>query len=82
MLIGGSTALVLGLGRYQAGVYPQAEGTVLALRWGMFGLSILALAVFLLAMRLYPLGKAQVEAMRGRLEQLHQQKAAHLVGER
>jgi GPH family glycoside/pentoside/hexuronide:cation symporter len=80
VLIGGSTALVLGLGRYQAGVYPQAEGTVLALRWGMFGLSILALAVFLIAMHFYPLGKTQVEEMRVRLEQLHQQKAAQLAG--
>ena len=81
VLIGGSTALILGLGHYEAGVYPQAPGTVLALRWGMFGLSLVALVIFLVAMRFYPLGKAKVEAMRMQLELLHQEKAASLATE-
>ena len=82
VLIGGSTALVLGLGHFQAGVFPQAPGTVLALRWGMFGLSFVALLIFLVAMRLYPLGKTKVEAMRVQLEKLHQEKAAKLATDR
>jgi GPH family glycoside/pentoside/hexuronide:cation symporter len=82
VLIGGSMALVLGLGRFQAGVYPQAPGTILALRWGMFGLSLVALVIFLIAMRVYPLGKVKVEAMRVQLEKLHQEKAARLVDDR
>ncbi len=82
VLIGGSTALVLGLGGYRAGIYPQAPETILALRWGMFGLSAVALAIFLLAMRFYPLGKSQVEGMRLRLDKLHQQKAEHLAAGR
>ena len=78
VLIGGSTALVLGLGRFQAGVFPQAPGTVLALRWGMFGLSLVALIIFLVAMRFYPLGKAKIEEMRAQLEKLHLEKATRL----
>jgi len=80
VLIGGSTALVLGLGHFQAGLYPQAPLTITALRWGMFGLSFLALVIFLVAMRFYPLGKVKVEGMRAQLEKLHQEKAARVKG--
>ena len=76
VLIGGGTALVLGLGRFEAGRVPQAPETVLALRAGMFGLSMLAMLLFLISMKFYPLGKARVEDMRGRLEALHKEKAA------
>jgi hypothetical protein len=80
-MLGGSFAFNAGLEalRPQLGRERGApEGMVLALRWGMFGLSLVALVVFLVAMRFYPLGKAQVAAMRVRLEHLHQQKAAQL----
>jgi GPH family glycoside/pentoside/hexuronide:cation symporter len=79
VLIGGCTALVLGRGGYQAGVAQQTPGAILAMRWGMFGFSLAALVLFLIAMRCYPLGKAKVEAMRAQLEKIHQEKAARLA---
>jgi Na+/melibiose symporter-like transporter len=44
----------------------------------MFGLSLVALIIFLVAMRFYPLGKAKIEEMRAQLEKLHLEKAARL----
>lgn len=69
VVISGATALVLGAGRYVAGAASQATRTVLALRIGIPGLVLAALAVFLPAMRLYPLGAERVRTMRRELEQ-------------
>jgi Na+/melibiose symporter-like transporter len=70
-----------GLGHCRAGVDTQSPDTILAKRWGMPGLSLVALAVFLVAMRFCPLGTTQVEAVHVKLEALHQQKAAQLANE-
>ena len=76
VLIGGATSLVLGAGRFVAGLYPQSPRTVLVLRLGIPGLTLCALAVFLLAMRFYPLGKDGIQEMHRRLEALHREKAS------
>ena len=70
VLVGGSTALVLGLSGYIPDVIPQPPSAVLGLRLGMVLLPLVALVVFLMALRYYPLGKKQVVALRGRLETL------------
>jgi len=78
VLVGGSTALVLGLSGYAPGVTPQPASVVLGLRMGMGLLPLVALAVFLAALRYYPLGKEQVVTLRERLGTLQQQKAGRL----
>lgn len=71
VLIGGSTSVVLGLSGYNAELTAQPPSVALGIRLGMGLLPVVALAIFLAALRFYPLGKEQVVALRGRLEALH-----------
>ena len=75
VLIGGSTFLVLGLSGYNAELTTQPPSVALGIRLGMGLLPAVALAIFLAALKFYPLGKEQVVALRGRLEVLHREKA-------
>ena len=72
VLVGGATALVLNLSGYAPGVTPQPASVGLGIRLGMGLLPLGALALFLAALRYYPLGKERVLELRERLEQLHQ----------
>ncbi|MDY6876777.1 MAG: MFS transporter [Chloroflexota bacterium] len=74
VLIGGSTSLVLGLSGYDAELATQPPSVALGIRLGMGLLPVVALVVFLAALRFYPLGKEQVVALRDRLEVLHREK--------
>jgi GPH family glycoside/pentoside/hexuronide:cation symporter len=76
VFIGGGTAFVLGVGRFVAGGFPQSPRTLLALRIGIPGLTLIALAVFLAAMRFYPLGKKRVKEMSILRESLYREKQA------
>ena len=76
VFIGGGTAFVLGVGRFVAGEFPQSPRTLLALRIGIPGLTLIALAVFLAAMRFYPLGKKRVKEMSILREALYREKQA------
>jgi GPH family glycoside/pentoside/hexuronide:cation symporter len=78
VLVGGSTALVLNLSRYVPEMSPQPASVVLGLRLGMGLLPLAALAVFLAALRHYPLGKQEVSDLRERLDRLHEEKTASL----
>ncbi len=78
VLVGGSTALVLSLSGYTPGVTPQPPSTVLGLRIGMVGLPLLALGIFLAALRFYPLGKEEVLKLKESLTELHRKKAEQL----
>jgi len=71
VIVGGATALVLGLGRFVAGAFPQSPRTVLALRVGIPGLALVCLLVFLVAMRFYPLGAARVREIQRQLGERH-----------
>jgi GPH family glycoside/pentoside/hexuronide:cation symporter len=75
VLIGVSSSLVLGLSGYNAELTTQPPSVALGIRLGMGLLPVVALAVFLAALRFYPLGKEQVVTLRGRLEALHREKA-------
>jgi GPH family glycoside/pentoside/hexuronide:cation symporter len=63
ILIGGSTGLVLTASGYDAAASSQPPSVGMGIRLGMSLLPAVALAVFLAAMRLYPLGKVQVKEM-------------------
>jgi len=76
VFIGGGTALVLKAGRYVAGAFPQSPRTLLALRVGVPGLTLVALAVFLAGMRFYPLGRKRIGEMAVLLEALHGKQGA------
>jgi GPH family glycoside/pentoside/hexuronide:cation symporter len=81
VLIGGSSSLVLGLSGYDAGLTTQPPSVGLGIRLGMSLLPGVALAIFLVALKYYPLGKEQVVALRQKLEVLHCQKAElHVIG--
>jgi len=75
VLVGGSTALVLSMSGYVPEVAPQPPSTVMGLRLGMVGLPFVALGIFLVALRFYPLGREEVVALKGKLETLRGQKA-------
>jgi len=64
VLVGGSSSLVLGLSGYAADRAVQLPSVALGIRLGMGLLPVLALVVFLIALRYYPLGKEQVLALR------------------
>jgi len=81
VLIGGSSSLVLGLSGYNAGLTTQPPSVALGIRLGMSLLPGLALAIFLVALKYYPLGKEQVVALRGKLDMLHRQKAEWQAGD-
>jgi GPH family glycoside/pentoside/hexuronide:cation symporter len=74
ILIGGSSSLVLGLSGYSAGLAVQPPSVARGIRLGMSLLPFVALALFWLAFRFYPLGKQQVAVLRERLDALHQAK--------
>jgi len=71
VLVGGSSSLVLSLSGYNAESATQPSSVALGIRLGMGLLPVAALAVFLAALRSYPLGREQVVALRERLEALH-----------
>jgi GPH family glycoside/pentoside/hexuronide:cation symporter len=72
ILIGGSSSLVLGLSGYSAGLAVQPPSVARGIRLGMSLLPFVALALFWLAFRFYPLGKQQVAVLRERLDAMHQ----------
>jgi GPH family glycoside/pentoside/hexuronide:cation symporter len=78
VLIGGSSSLVLGLSGYNAELTVQPPSVAWGVRLGMGLLPVGALAVFLAALRFYPLGKERVVALREKLEVLHCEKARRL----
>jgi glycoside/pentoside/hexuronide:cation symporter, GPH family len=67
ILIGGATGLVLTLSRYDAAAATQPDTVSLGIRLGMTVLPIVALAVALTALKLYPLGRRQVQDLKDRL---------------
>jgi GPH family glycoside/pentoside/hexuronide:cation symporter len=71
VLIGGATGLVLALSRYDASAATQAPSVALGIRLGMVVLPLLALAFLLVALRLYPLGKRQVQDLKEKLAAAH-----------
>jgi len=75
VLIGGSSSLVLGLSGYNAKLTIQPPSVAMGIRLGMSLLPAVALAVFLAALKYYPLGKEQVVTLREKLDMLHRQKA-------
>ncbi len=79
-LIAGATALVFGLSGYITGVDPpyQPPTVALGIRLGMTMLPLVALAVFLFAMKHYPLGREKVVELGKVIEKLHEEKAERL----
>lgn len=75
VFVGGSTRLVLGVSGYVPDLVPQAASTVLGMRIGIFAFPVLALVLFLLSLKYYPLGKDRVLELREALEKLHKEKA-------
>jgi GPH family glycoside/pentoside/hexuronide:cation symporter len=71
VLIGGSSSLVLGLSGYAPELATQPSSVARGIRLGMGLLPFVALAVFWLAFRFYPLGKQQVTVLREKLDALH-----------
>ncbi len=76
VLIGGATGLVLALSRYDAAAAVQPASVATGIRLGMAVLPLAALAVLLVALRFYPLGKRQVQELKQRLAEAHAGKAA------
>lgn len=74
VLVGGSTSLVLGLSGYVPEVTPQPSSVIWGLRLGMGLLPIIALVVFLAALRYYPLGKERVIELKAELERRHKER--------
>ncbi len=70
VLVGGSTSLVLAAGGYAPGLASQPPSVATSIRAGMGLLPLGALAVFLLAISRYPLGRRQVVELRGKLEEM------------
>jgi GPH family glycoside/pentoside/hexuronide:cation symporter len=68
IVIGGATGLVLTLSRYDATAAMQPATVALGIRLGMTVLPIVALAILLVALRFYPLGKRQVLELKEKLE--------------
>jgi len=68
ILIGGATGLILTLSRYDAAAATQPDTVSLGIRLGMTVLPVTALAILLVALRLYPLGKRQVEELKAKLD--------------
>ena len=75
VLIGGSSGLVLSISGYNAALVAQPPSVAQGIRLGMGLLPVVALGVFLIALRFYPLGKEQVVALREKLDVLHEGKA-------
>jgi len=71
VLVGGSSSLVLSLSGYNARLAVQPPSVAVGIRLGMGLLPVAALAVFLTALRHYPLGRERVVALRKELEGLH-----------
>jgi GPH family glycoside/pentoside/hexuronide:cation symporter len=70
VLVGGSSSFVLGLSGYNAELTTQPSTVSMGIRMGMGLLPVVALAIFLVSLKFYPLGKEQVVALRERLETL------------
>jgi GPH family glycoside/pentoside/hexuronide:cation symporter len=67
VLVGGSTSLVLVASGYDASLAVQPPSVAVGIRLGMSLLPLLALAVFLLVISRYPLGRREVVALREEL---------------
>jgi GPH family glycoside/pentoside/hexuronide:cation symporter len=79
VLIGGSSSLVLGLSGYNAELTTQPSSVAWGIRLGMGLLPVVALAIFLVALKFYPLGKGQVVALGETLNALHRERAEQLT---
>jgi GPH family glycoside/pentoside/hexuronide:cation symporter len=71
VLVGGSSTLVLTLSGYHAALTTQPSSVALGIRLGMGLMPIVALGIFLIALKFYPMGKEQVQALREKLDALH-----------
>jgi len=76
VLVAGSSTLVLTLSGYNATLASQPSTVALGIRLGMGLMPIVALAIFLVALKFYPLGKEQVRALREKLDALHGERTA------
>ena len=76
VLVGGSISLVLSLSGYNAEWTTQPSTVARGIRLGMGLLPVVALAIFLMVLRFYPLGKEQVVALKERLDTIHREKAS------
>lgn len=76
ILVGGSSSMVLGLSGYRAELATQPPSVAQGIRLGMGLLPLVALIIFLIALRFYPLGKEQVEALRERLDTIRHEKVS------
>jgi GPH family glycoside/pentoside/hexuronide:cation symporter len=68
VLVGGASSIVLSLSGYDASLAVQPASVSPGIRLGMGLFPVIALVVFLFSMRLYPLGKSQIQALRENLE--------------
>ena len=71
VLVGGSSTLVLTMSGYNATLTTQPSSVALGIRLGMGLMPIVALGIFLIALKFYPMGKEQVQALREKLDALH-----------
>lgn len=79
VLVGGSSGLLLSFSGYNATLTTQPPSVALGIRLGMGLLPVAALAIFLVALRYYPLGKEQAHTLREKLDTLHRQKVERLT---
>jgi GPH family glycoside/pentoside/hexuronide:cation symporter len=68
VLVGGASSIVLSLSGYDASLAVQPASVSPGIRLGMGLFPVIALVVFLFSMRLYPLGKSQIQALRENLD--------------
>lgn len=81
VLVGASSASVFKLSGYSPVLKRQPPTVELGVRLSVVLLPLVALVVFLLAMRFYPLTRDKVVELRRRLNELHERKARRLAGE-
>ena len=78
VIIGVSTAIVLGtLIGYVAG-QPKPEFMDMGIRIGMVGFTALYVAILLIFLRMYPLGKERVHEISTKIQELHEARARQL----
>ena len=65
---------MLSISGYNAALVTQPPSVALGIRLGMGLLPLVALGLFLVALRFYPLGKQQVIDLRARLDVLHEER--------
>jgi GPH family glycoside/pentoside/hexuronide:cation symporter len=79
VLVGGGSSVVLGLSGYDAAQAAQPGSVSMGIRLGMGLLPVFALAIFLFAMRFYPLGKSQIQSLKENLETIQNAEAGQLT---